>query len=144
MAATSVRIVDATPAPVAISMTVRYDARHQTDVVRQHVSEAVSGYLAFAAVDFGQTLYSSDVFALVEAVPGVIAAEISQFNRTDVQAPTLDAELAAANLPALEALPEFVRVALEAHRAVASRIEIGPYEVPTLESLDISMLAGPA
>ncbi len=137
MAATLVRVLDATPAPVAIALTVRYDPRFQLDPLRQQLSDTVAGYLAYSAVDFGQTLYPSDLFALVEAVPGVLSVELTRFNRSDLPPTGLDEALRQANLPAMADLPDFIRDALLAKSAVANRIDIGPDELPVLDQLDI-------
>jgi hypothetical protein len=142
MAGTLVRVLDASPAPVAITLNVRYDARFQVDQLRQQVSDTVAGYLAYAGVDFGQTLYPSDLFALVEAVPGVLSVDLARFNRTDLPPTGLEEELRRSQLPALVDLPEFIRTALLARSAVASRIDVGPYELPVLEVLELTMQVG--
>lgn len=139
MAGTLVRVLDAGPAPVAITLRVRYDARFQSDQLRQHVSDTVNGYLAYDAVDFGQALYPSDLFALVEAVPGVLSVDITRFNRIDLAPIGLDEELRRNNLPPMAELPEFVRNALLERDAVASRVDVGPYELPVLQQLDLSL-----
>ena len=142
MAGTLVRVLDASPAPVAITLHVRYDPRFQADQLRQQVSDTVGGYLAYSAVDFGQALYPSDLFALVEAVPGVLSVDLARFNRTDLPPAGLDEELRRSNLPALADLPEFIRAALLAKSAVASRIDVGPYELPVLETLELTLQVG--
>ena len=142
MAATLIRVLDASPAPVAITVNVRYDARFQVDQLRQQVSDTVAGYLAYADVDFGQTLYPSDLFALIEAVPGVLSVDLIRFNRTDLPPTGLEEELRRSQLPALADLPEFIRTALLARSAVASRIDVGPYELPVLDVLELTMQVG--
>jgi hypothetical protein len=142
MAGTLVRILDATPAPVAIALTVRYDPRFQVDQLRQDVGDTVRGYLSYAVVDFGQALYPSDLFAVVEAVPGVLSVDLTRFNRTDLPPEGLDEELRRYNLPALVDLPEFIRTALLARSAVASRIDVGPFELPVLQQLDLTLQIG--
>jgi hypothetical protein len=139
MAGTLVRILDASTVPVAIAITVRYDPRYQQDALRQQVADAIAGYLAYDAVDFGQTLYPSDLFALVEAVPGVIAATLTRFNRADQAPSTIDDDLRRSNLPALADLPDFIRDALVARVAVVDRIDVGAFELPVLAQLDIAL-----
>ena len=141
MAGTLIRILDASPAPVAIALAVRYDARFQVDQLRQAVSDTVNGY-APGAVDFGQALYPSDLFALVEAVPGVLSVDLGRFNRTDLPPTGLDEELRRHSLPAMSDLPEFIRSALLARSAVASRIDVGPFELPVLEQLELTLQVG--
>ncbi len=142
MAGTQLHVLDASPAPVAIAMTVRFDARYQADPLRQRVADAVAGHLAYEAVDFGQALYPSDLLALVEAIPGVLSLDIHRFNRADQATPTLDDDLRRHELPALSELPEFVRSALMSRSEVASRIDVGPYELPVLAQLDLSLQVG--
>lgn len=142
MAGTLVRVLDASPAPVAITLHVRHDPRYQADALRQHVSDTVARYLAYSAVDFGQALYPSDLFALVEAVPGVLSADLTRFNRVDLPPAGVDEELRRSNLPALADLPEFIRTALLARDAVASRIDVGPYELPVLAQLELTLHVG--
>src|SRR5690606_12451776 len=142
MAGTQLQVLDASPAPVVIAMTVRFDARYQADPLRQRVADAVAGYLAYDAVDFGQALYPSDRLALVEAIPGVLSLAIHRFNRADQATPTLDDDLRRHELPALSELPEFVRSALLSRSEVATRIDVGPYELPILPQLDLSLQVG--
>lgn len=139
MAATLVRVLDASPAPVLITLRVRHDPRYQVDPLRQQVSDTVAGYLAYSAVDFGQALYPSDLFALVEAVPGVLSLELTRFKRSDLPPSGLDEALRQANLPSMADLPDFIRDALLARSAVASRIDVGPYELPLLEQLELTL-----
>lgn len=142
MAGTLIRVLDASPAPVSIAMTVRYDARYQADPLRQRVADAVAGYLAYDAVDFGQALYPSDLLALVEAIPGVLSLDIQRFRRADQAAPTLDEDLRRHDLPSMAELPDFIRTALLSRAAVASRIDIGPYELPVLDQLELGLQVG--
>lgn len=142
MAGTLVRVLDASPAPVEITLRVRHDARFLPEPLRQAVADTVAAYLAYAAVDFGQALYPSDLFALVEAVPGVLSLELTRFRRSDLPPSGLDDELRRSNLPAMSDLPDFIRDALLARDAVASRIDVGPYELPVLAQLSLSLQMG--
>lgn len=139
MAGTQLRVLDASPAPVAVSLSVRYDPRYQADPLRQQVADTAARYLAYDAVDFGQALYPSDLLALVEAIPGVLSLDIQRFNRADQPASTLDEDLRRHALPSMAELPDFIRSALLTRSSVASRIDIGPYELPVLSQLDITM-----
>ena len=142
MAGTQLRVLDASPAPVAIAMTVRYDARYQADPLRQQIADTVARYLAYDAVDFGQALYPSDLFALIEAIPGVLSLDIYRFNRADQPASTLDDDLRRYDLPSMADLPDFIRNALLSRTAVASRVDVGPYELPVLSQLELSLQIG--
>lgn len=142
MAGTQLRVLDASPAPVAVAMTVRYDARYQVDPLRQQIADTVAAYLAYDVVDFGQALYPSDLLALVEAIPGVLSLDIQRFNRADQPASTLDEDLRRHDLPSMSELPDFIRNALQSRSAVASRVDIGPYELPVLSQLELGLQIG--
>ncbi|PTS90102.1 hypothetical protein DBR17_01995, partial [Sphingomonas sp. HMWF008] len=142
MAGTLVRIIDADPALIDLALAADIDPRFQADVVRQRVIDAASGYFAYAAVGFGQTLYQGDLYALVEAVPGVIAANITRFARADAADAPIEDELRLAGLPPLSRLPESIRRALSNRAAPASRIELGPFEIPVLRRLNADVRIG--
>jgi predicted phage baseplate assembly protein len=137
MAGTSVRIFDPGCALVDVGLDVLIDAHYQLESVRQSVIAAITGMLAFANVDFGQTIYQSDVYALIEAVPGVLAVSLTRFRRVDSPLVEIEDELRKANLPPLGQLPAIVREALEIRRATEGRIEVGPFEIPVLGDLDV-------
>src|SRR5262249_30812421 len=98
---------------------------------------------AFANVDFGLTIYQSDLYAVVEAVPGVLAATLTTFRRTDNPLTEIEDELRKANLPPLGQLPAFMQEALRLRKVTEGRIEVGQYEIPMLRALDVSMRAAP-
>lgn len=137
MAGTFVRVLDAQAVAVDITVEVVVDERFASDAVAAQVATAVAGLLAFDAVDFGITLYQSDVFAAAEAVEGVLGVTVPKFLRADRPAPDLEAELAKYNLPPLAQLPAFLRDAVSADVAADGRIELGEFEIPTAGTLDV-------
>ncbi|MES3153138.1 baseplate J/gp47 family protein [Sphingomonas faeni] len=145
MAGTLVRILDAERAPIELALAAEVDPRFHADTVRQRVIDAASGYFAFAAVDFGQTLYQGDLYALIEAVPGVVAASITRFARlstSDTAELPVEDELRRAGLPALDLLPDSIRRALVGRTSPSSRIALGAYEIPVLDRLTTDVRVG--
>ncbi|GAB2679032.1 baseplate J/gp47 family protein [Nocardia goodfellowii] len=136
-ATTLVSVFGARPAPIDITVSVVVDKRAAPSTVPAAVGSAVARLLSFADRDFGQTIYLSEVYAVVESVPGVLGATVDRFRRADRPAPDVEAALAAAGLPALEGLPVFVRDAVSADIAPGGRVEAGEFEIPVLGTLDI-------
>jgi hypothetical protein len=139
MAGTTVRILDPGCVLVDVGLDVLMDAHYQQETVRQGVFGAVTRMLAFANVDFGQTIYQSDVYALIEAVPGVLAVTLTRFRRSDSPLAEIEDELLKANLPPLAQLPVFMQEALRTRKMTEGRIELGPFEIPVLGELEIRL-----
>jgi predicted phage baseplate assembly protein len=140
MAGTFVDVLDATSVLVDLSAEVVFDRHFHAEAVRQAVEAAVKDQLAFANVDFAQPVYLSDLYARIEAVPGVQAVTITRFLRRD-QRPQedLDRKLRQAELPPLDQLPEFVRRSLLLDVAPEGRIDVGEFEIPGLGELKVAM-----
>lgn len=137
MVGTTIAIRDALCVPVEISLDVVIDRRFGRAAVLQAVEDAVRGLLAFRNVDFGQSLYLSDIYGAAEALAGVTAATVTRFRRAD--SPVLNLEQQLSALPGgLEALPEFLRQAMLLDVAAGGRIEIGPFEIPVLGDLVVN------
>lgn len=143
MAGTAVRILDPGCIVIDIGLDVLMDAHYPFEAVRQGVIAAVTSMLAFANVDFGQTIYQSDVYALIETVPGVLAVTLSKFRRTDSPLTEIEDELRKANLPPLGQLPAFMQEALQMRKVAEGRIEVGPFEIPVLGELDVTLKVAP-
>ncbi|ONI92921.1 hypothetical protein ALI22I_01205 [Saccharothrix sp. ALI-22-I] len=134
---TVIQVFGARPAPIDIGVEVIVDDRFVPSTVAANVRTAITDLLAFARVDFAQTLYLSDVYAVVEAVSGVVAATIDRFRRADRPAVDVASELVRLGLPPLSELPDFLRAAVSADVAVGGRIEVGEFEIPTPGTLDV-------
>jgi hypothetical protein len=143
MASTLVQVLDAQPAPVDISVELLIDERFPAVGVSGKVQQAIAGLLAFDTVDFGQTVYQSDVYSAAESVPGVLAATVTRFRRPDLPQLDLDAELAAHGLPPLAQLPAFLQSAVSMDIDRDGRIEVGQFEIPVLGELNIAIRSGP-
>jgi hypothetical protein len=142
MVGTIVRILDAQCVSIDIVLDLLLDGRFASDAVVSHVDEAVAGLLAFEVVDFGQTVFASDVYAAAEAVAGVTGVVVKRFRRTDSPERDIDAELALYDLPSLEQLPPFLRDAVSSEVPGDGRIELGEFEIPALGALEIRTRTG--
>jgi hypothetical protein len=143
MAGTLVRILDTESVPVDISLDLTVDGRFVTDSVVSQTESAVAALLAFDVVDFGQTLFASDVYAVAEAVPGVSGVLVRRFRRRDAVAPDIEEQLARHNLPAIHDLPAFLRAAISSEVPGGGRIELGEFELPALGQLEVTTRTGP-
>lgn len=144
MAGTFVRVLDAVPAPVDVSVEVAYDERYRPDAVRAQVEEAVRAHLAFGAVDFGQAVYLSAVHNAIEDVPGVRLVTITRFKRRGTgEDDEVHRVLAEHHLPPLELLPAVLRQALVREVEADGRVELAYYEVPVLGELSIRTVVAP-
>lgn len=137
MAGTFVKVMDATSVTIDISLEVVCDRHYRSDAVRQAIDSAVRGLLDFKNMDFGQTIYLSNVYRATESLPGVLAVTVTRFRRTDsspilsglqFQAPGV------ADNPDLQALLQ--RVA-GFEIAADGKVDSGQFEIPLLGNLAI-------
>jgi len=133
----NVQVFGARPAPVDIACEVVVDERFVAAAVVANVRTAVTDLLAFQRVDFAQTLYLSDVYAVVESVPGVLGTTVNRFRRADRPALDVDAELARSGLPPLAQLPDVIRAAVSGDVESTGRVDVGETEIPVLGTLDV-------
>jgi predicted phage baseplate assembly protein len=136
---TNVQVFGARPAPIAIACAVVVDERFVPAVVVANVRTAVAALLGFERVDFAQTLYLSDIYAVVESVAGVVGTTVERFRRADRPTPDVDAELARSGLPPLAQLPELIRAAVSTEIEGTGRIDLGEFEIPVLGTLVVEI-----
>lgn len=86
------------PAYFRFAGKVKIDPAYKTDSVLAAVEAALRKQFSFDARKFGQPVFLSEVFAVVQAVPGVIAATVDKLYRAD--------GLSGLNARLLAALPE--------------------------------------
>jgi hypothetical protein len=148
MAGTIVEILDATYVPIDIAVEVTYDRRYQLTAVQQAVETAIQTLLAFANVDFAQTLYLSDVYGAVETLPGVTAVSVTEFRRDDspvAQFTGAEIAAAAAQLPVPVTGPQIdvadlIRRAVQIAVTPDGRITLQDFEIPVLGTLSVVMV----
>jgi Baseplate J-like protein len=78
---TFLAVMDPITVPIAVKLTVEVSSNYRPDQVRQAVIDVVHDLYAYHNVDFGQTLYLSDLYARTDAVPGVAAVTVTRFRR---------------------------------------------------------------
>jgi hypothetical protein len=141
MASTYIQIQDPICVPVDVSLEVIPDAHYHAEMVRQAVEVAVQALFAFENVDFGETLYLSEVYGAVEALPSVVAVNVTRFRRQDSPSPppNLQSQLQNLNLPDAPGLQDLIRRALSVDVEANGRIEIDDLAIPTLGKLEISL-----
>lgn len=143
MAGSFVRILDASPALIDLSVEVGYDERYRADTVRQAVEAAVAAQLAYADVSFGQPVYLSSMHDAISNVAGVRFATVTRFKRRDADDGGIAQALAASNLPPLAELPPVLRAALEKEVEADGRIELAEDEVPVLGQVSLTLTVAP-
>lgn len=106
---TFLRVMDPITVPIAVAMSIVVSSNYRPEQVRQSVINAVRELYAYHNVDFGQTLYLSDLYARTDAVPGVFAVTVTRFRRVADPGPEVNP---------------------------LGRIDLQPFEIPYLEEDD--------
>jgi hypothetical protein len=72
------RIANYTPFPVLLRASIKVDTRYVSDEVAAAALEAALAALDFDAVDLGTTIHLSDIYRVIQDVPGVIAVDVDE------------------------------------------------------------------
>jgi hypothetical protein len=81
MATTLLTVAGPEPADIYLRADVQAQPYYLRSDVRAAVEQAVAGYLAFDAVDFGQPVYLSRVYDAIQSLSQVASLNITQFSR---------------------------------------------------------------
>jgi hypothetical protein len=92
----SLRLKSYRPAYFRFAGKVKVNADYETDVVLASVEQTLRQQFSFDVRAFGQPVFSSEVIAAVQSVPGVVAMDLSKLYRADAAA-TLETRLLAAS-----------------------------------------------
>jgi predicted phage baseplate assembly protein len=139
MAGTFIQVLDPSSVPLDISLEVLCDRHFRSESVRLAAESAVKDLLAFSKADFGQTVYLSEVYSTVKAIRGVLAVTVTRFRRHDAPRPDLEAKLQGFEIPGLPDLPNLIRRAMSLDIEADGRIELGPFEIPSLGELSVAV-----
>jgi hypothetical protein len=82
MATVSITVFGPQVADIYMSATVRAQPYYLQSDVNAAVQQAVSSYLAFDAVDFGQSIYLSKIYDVIQNLPQVASLNVTEFSRT--------------------------------------------------------------
>jgi predicted phage baseplate assembly protein len=74
---------------------IRLDPEHMPEKVITAITESLRATFSFEARAFGQPVTSSEVIAVIQKVPGVVAVDLDQLYRTDAAAAGLEPRLIA-------------------------------------------------
>jgi hypothetical protein len=91
----SLRVKSYRPAYFQVAGKVKVNPDYETDAVLSTVESALREQFSFDVRAFGQPAFLSELIAAMQAVPGVVAVDVSKFYRTDPAA-TLQTRLLAA------------------------------------------------
>lgn len=89
------RVASYRPATFRLGIRVKLDPDHIADVVLAAVEQALRAAFSFDARDFGQSVVLSEVIAVIQGVPGVVATHGESLYRADA-GPGLETRLTAA------------------------------------------------
>jgi hypothetical protein len=137
MVGTSVTIQDPTQVHVDISVAITVAHHYNPDSVQQQATAAVNSVVAFANVDLGKPIYLSNVYEATDAVPGVLASNVTVFRRHDTPALPVDV---AGRLRGVDLLvPNSVWLALSGHIAPDGRIDIADTEIAVPGAISVTV-----
>ena len=137
MAGTFVHILDAPAVPIDVTVEVTGDARYSEQSVRQGALDAIGALLAFENVDFGQSIYQSDLYAALDPVPGILDVALRRFRRQDAPAISIEERLQELNLPPFGQLPEFLQQAVLTQMTTEGRVELDDHEIPMAGTIEV-------
>lgn len=111
MASVHVDVTGPVPADVLLAATVRAQPYFLRSDVQSAVENAIRDHFAFDAIEFGQTVYLSRIYDLIQGLPQVVSLTVTQFTT---------ASLFAAN-PGQPVVPDGV-------------LQLAPFELPRVGS----------
>jgi hypothetical protein len=90
MATVNISVYGPQVADIYLSATVRAQPYFLQSDVNTAIQQAVSGYLSFDAVDFGQSVYLSKIYDVIQNLPQVASLNVTEFSRTPHQVAGVD------------------------------------------------------
>lgn len=87
MVTTSLKIVGPKPADIYLGAVIRAKPFYLRSDVRAAVEAAVADYLAFEAVDFGQPIYLSKIYDVIQSLDYVASLTVFKFSRSPTPLP---------------------------------------------------------
>ncbi|MEI9971358.1 MAG: hypothetical protein WDO73_04480 [Ignavibacteriota bacterium] len=75
-----VEVEDVTYIPIFVTAEIGVQSYYVRAEVEANVQQAAATLLAFDNVDFGQTIYLSKFYEVMEQVPGVLYVNITEFS----------------------------------------------------------------
>ncbi len=81
MASTTLTILGPQPADIYLGATIQAQPYYLKSDVQAAVEQAVADYLGFDAVDFGQPIYLSKIYDVIQNLPQVVSLDVYRFSR---------------------------------------------------------------
>lgn len=81
MATTALTVVGPRPADVYLTATINAQPYFYAPDVQRAAEDAVASYLDFDAVSFGQPIYLSRIYDLIQSLPQVASLDVTEFSR---------------------------------------------------------------
>ncbi|ESA38305.1 baseplate j family protein [Leptolyngbya sp. Heron Island J] len=78
---TALTVVGPQPADIYLRADIRAQPYYRQIDVQQAVEQAVADYLAFDTLEFGQRIYLSKVYEIIQSLPQVASLTVTQFSR---------------------------------------------------------------
>jgi uncharacterized phage protein gp47/JayE len=75
--------------PFLVTAVLQVDSAYLLETVQKSAEEALALYFSFAKRELGQTVHLSDVYSLLQGVPGAVAALITKLKRRSGGGPTV-------------------------------------------------------
>jgi len=82
MATSVLRVLGPEPAGIFLKAVIRAEPFYLQEDVRAAVTAATAGLIAFDVIDFGQSLFLSRVYDVLQSLPQVASLTVTQFSRT--------------------------------------------------------------
>lgn len=82
MATSVLRVLGPEPADIFLQAVIRAEPFFLQEDVRAAVTAATAGLIAFDVIDFGQSLFLSRVYDVLQSLPQVASLTVTQFSRT--------------------------------------------------------------
>jgi hypothetical protein len=81
MATTTLKVVGPRAADIYLEATINAQPYFYADDVKRAAEDAVASYLDFDAVSFGQPIYLSKIYDLIQSLPQVSSLNVTRFSR---------------------------------------------------------------
>jgi len=85
-----IEIEDVDYVPIFVTAEIGVQSYFVRADVQSQVQAAAAALLAFDNVDFGQSIYLSKFYEVIEAIDGVLYVNVTEFRRGDTPAPAVD------------------------------------------------------
>ena len=94
MATTTLKVIGPQPADIYLRAVINAQPYFYAADVRRAAEQAIASYLDFDAVSFGQPIYLSKIYDLIQSLPQVASLNVTEFSRVPRTPPVPDGVIA--------------------------------------------------